>query len=129
MSRRAYDLAGRVFGRLTAIERGPSVSHRRTTWSCTCECGKTTVVLTQSLLRGNTRSCGCLQREVASATRAELRRREDRMATHHRPDAASHRRAVATRYSFDDVVRQVQRDWPDGLRRTLEEARRQYGDD
>ena len=54
------DLAGRRFGRLTVTgyagkEKG---MHR---WRCDCDCGKETIVGQSLLLRGRTKSCGCLQ--------------------------------------------------------------------
>jgi hypothetical protein len=62
------DLTGMVFGRLTAIcpynEDTPS---EKQLWLCRCECGKEKAVGKFCLLRGTTRSCGCLQRETASA--------------------------------------------------------------
>src|SRR5699024_11269821 len=35
-------------------------------WLCKCECGKYTEVRISKLLKGNTRSCGCLARELTS---------------------------------------------------------------
>ncbi len=51
---------GDKFGRLTLLER---ISGGRTKWRCLCDCGKTAEVLQQSLLSGNTKSCGCLVAE------------------------------------------------------------------
>lgn len=62
---RIVDLTGRVFGRLTVIEREYS-SNGRIKWICKCECGIYTSVVASSLQEGNTRSCGCLSREVAA---------------------------------------------------------------
>lgn len=56
------DLAGHAFGRLTAVGRAENRG-RYTRWRCKCSCGNRCVVTTQSLRRGATRSCGCLQRE------------------------------------------------------------------
>lgn len=60
--------SGMLFGRLTAIEivgkRG-----RNVIWRCSCACGSSTEVSAQSLVSGNTSSCGCLRREIASATK------------------------------------------------------------
>ena len=62
------DLAEQKFGRLTVLrfshinERGSSV------WLCQCDCGKETYVEGFLLKRGNTRSCGCLQKETAANT-------------------------------------------------------------
>lgn len=55
------DLTGQRFGRLTAT--GHRVVNRRTIWSCSCDCGQTREVLSHNLIKGATRSCGCLMRE------------------------------------------------------------------
>lgn len=49
---------GKIFGRLTAIER-LGVYYR-----CVCQCGHTVVVRTDRLVCGKTKSCGCLAREI-----------------------------------------------------------------
>lgn len=54
------DLTGQTFGRLTAIEATPD-SNKRLVWLCRCDCGKTKYVESSSLVRGLTRSCGCLR--------------------------------------------------------------------
>ncbi len=64
------DLTGMVFGRLTVEGRGedyvsPKGNHV-VRWRCKCECGNTNLVQTVSLLRGKSKSCGCLQKELAS---------------------------------------------------------------
>lgn len=60
------DLAGRVFGRLTVIER--SGTHRSfATWRCLCECGNETVVTSANLKAGISKSCGCLKNDKARA--------------------------------------------------------------
>jgi hypothetical protein len=61
---RFQDLAGLRFGRLIVRTRagseraGPNAT--RATWNCDCDCGAVTVVPTDKLKNGNTRSCGCL---------------------------------------------------------------------
>ncbi|MGV7002497.1 helix-turn-helix domain-containing protein [Priestia megaterium] len=63
------DLTGRVFGRLTVIEYGGfDQKHKVATWKCKCECGEEITTRKQNLLSGDTRSCGCLQRETVTAT-------------------------------------------------------------
>lgn len=57
------DLTGQVFGRLIARERVKNFRSGRTYWMCSCECGKETHVKTSHLTSGNTRSCGCLEKE------------------------------------------------------------------
>ena len=58
------NLTGQRFGRLTAVEptekrRGSSV-----VWKCQCDCGNESLVRADSLVRGNTKSCGCLRRKT-----------------------------------------------------------------
>jgi len=55
-------LEGRVFGRLTVISPVRETG-RPLKYLCQCSCGKTTVVLGQSIRTGNTQSCGCFHRE------------------------------------------------------------------
>ncbi len=59
------DFTGQRFGRLTVIERDGSRG-KNATWLCQCICGKQTVVSSYDLKRGNTSSCGCIQREKAA---------------------------------------------------------------
>lgn len=58
------DLTGKKFTRLTAIriigKRGSSFL-----WECMCDCGALHSVSTGQLNSQNTRSCGCLQRDMA----------------------------------------------------------------
>lgn len=57
---RFIDLTGQKFERLTAVKLiGKGF------WECQCDCGKTVRVRGKDLRTGNTKSCGCLQAEVA----------------------------------------------------------------
>lgn len=60
------DLTGKKFGRLTAVEFLGSLS-LSSVWLCLCECGGTKNVGSYLLRRGDTRSCGCMQRENAAS--------------------------------------------------------------
>lgn len=62
----SHDLAGLVFGRLTAIDRVVSPDGYAR-WRCSCSCGGSKVARAQTLRNGRTRSCGCLSKEVAAA--------------------------------------------------------------
>ena len=63
------DLTGQRYGRLTVVEQvkthvtpgGRNVYM----WRCVCDCGKESIVSTSALRSGDTKSCGCLQRERA----------------------------------------------------------------
>lgn len=58
------DLTGRRFGRLTALcPAGKKGGAGKLYWHCRCDCGNEVDVMAGSLLRGLTRSCGCLSRE------------------------------------------------------------------
>lgn len=57
------DLTGQKFGRLTVIKRVENNKWGRAQWLCQCECGNTTILTGNALLRGNTKSCGCLAAE------------------------------------------------------------------
>lgn len=56
------DLTGKVFGRLTVLERAPKVS-KHAKWHCQCSCGKTTITFQFGLVSGKTKSCGCIAAE------------------------------------------------------------------
>lgn len=58
------EIAGKKFGRLTAIER--LIVNGRAHWRCVCECKVERVVAEYKLKTGHTKSCGCLVREVSS---------------------------------------------------------------
>lgn len=59
------DLKGKKFNRLTVLEMMPK-TQRRTFWKCRCDCGNITVVRSDSLQSGRTKSCGCWKKEVDS---------------------------------------------------------------
>lgn len=63
MQARAKDIAGKTFGRLTALEATNKRKGESVVWRCACACGRETEVSYNSLVTGNTQSCGCLQRE------------------------------------------------------------------
>jgi hypothetical protein len=62
---RRTDLAGTRFGRLTGL--WPAGRYRREiVWACQCDCGRVRAVLRNNLRTGNTKSCGCLNRDQAT---------------------------------------------------------------
>lgn len=63
------DITNRIFGRLTAIRLDRKERYGNTYihfWWCKCICGVEKAVRKQKLLNGETTSCGCYQREVAT---------------------------------------------------------------
>lgn len=57
---------GNTYGYLTVIERAENTKEGRAMWKCKCKCGNETIVLGKHLRSGNTKSCGCYQRERAA---------------------------------------------------------------
>ena len=61
------DLAGKVYGRLTVVERQGSRERNgkivAAQWLCRCECGEETLAESSHLNKGQKQSCGCLQEE------------------------------------------------------------------
>lgn len=58
------DMIGKRFGKLTVVKRqGTHVTpsgQKKVTWLCKCDCGNDTVVTSEDLKSGHTKSCGCL---------------------------------------------------------------------
>lgn len=64
------DINGQTFGRLKVLGRSPSRNkHDRARWFCLCECGKEISVDGRNLVKGLTRSCSCLQKDIAKSKR------------------------------------------------------------
>jgi len=64
------NLVGMPFGRLTVARyAGKLGTHQM--WDCVCECGGQVVTSTNALNRGNTKSCGCLRKQI-TATQGRL---------------------------------------------------------
>ena len=61
------NLDGRQFTRWTAV-RFAERRNRAAFWKCLCMCGNTKIVAASDLLRGHSRSCGCLMADVARRT-------------------------------------------------------------
>jgi hypothetical protein len=86
MGRPLRDLTGQTFGRLTVVSRGadyvsPKGKHVPM-WTCECSCGGSTDVQTSILLRGATKSCGCLQRDLGAPNKTHGLSGTDRYVTY-----------------------------------------------
>lgn len=53
------NLIGKRFGMLEVIAFAGMDKHGASTWECVCDCGKTKVMMANSLQRGLSKSCGC----------------------------------------------------------------------
>lgn len=63
---KSTDLTGKVFGRLTVLEEVGRNKWGHFLWKCLCECGTIKVFNGNNLRVGDTKSCGCLNRERLS---------------------------------------------------------------
>jgi len=64
MSRPIVSLIGKKFGRLTVICIADRGKYIKTKWKCRCDCGNYVSILVTSLNSGNTKSCGCLHKDI-----------------------------------------------------------------
>lgn len=91
------DLAGKQFGRLTAIE--PCGTRRRyVVWLCKCSCGNSAKVPVRDLTAGDTVSCGCARGRVP--VRSDVARA--RAAVNRNNRRARERLAIGS-YSLADI--------------------------
>lgn len=61
-------MIGQVFGRLTVFKQATSAKSGNIRWFCICDCGSETITYGSHLRNGNTKSCGCLEKEVKGKT-------------------------------------------------------------
>lgn len=62
------DLTGKRFGRLVVVGRAGSSRNKSILWNCVCDCGEYVVKDGVYLRCGDTKSCGCLHKEIVSKT-------------------------------------------------------------
>lgn len=59
------DIKGERFGRLIVLEHVGFADNRVALWRCKCDCGNEIIVRQCNLRNGNTRSCGCLLKDIS----------------------------------------------------------------
>lgn len=57
------DLLNKKYGRLTVLKRASNSRRNKSRWLCQCECGNTKIIPAETLIKGQSKSCGCLQSE------------------------------------------------------------------
>lgn len=72
---------GQRFGRLVVLRVAGHDAARRARYACRCDCGRDVEIAAHSVIGGSSTSCGCRNREVASA----------RLKKHGRSRTAEHR--------------------------------------
>lgn len=62
---RYKDLSGQKFGRITVLSYAYTSIWQQAMFMCLCDCGTTKIIRGSQLSSGNTRSCGCLHKEIS----------------------------------------------------------------
>ena len=65
-------LAGKKFGKLTAVHCTNDASKNGYIWECLCDCGKTVFLPASQFKNGWVKSCGCLREESCRGTRIDI---------------------------------------------------------
>jgi hypothetical protein len=60
------DITNQKFGRLTVIERSHITKKNGSYYKCLCDCGNELIIKSSYLISGDTKSCGCLKKDVLS---------------------------------------------------------------
>jgi len=63
--RKIKDLTNKVFGRWTVVSYSDMDQYRASFWLCRCICGNLKRVRGSGLIRGDSKSCGCLKKELS----------------------------------------------------------------
>ena len=61
MPKKAEDLSGQRFGKLTVIKKVGKDKGGHAIYECVCDCGNTTIANVRRLKNGQKKSCGCLR--------------------------------------------------------------------
>lgn len=64
VSKLRIDITGQKFHRLSVINCAGKIKDR-IHWNCLCDCGNEAIVSGKSIRKGLTKSCGCLNKEIA----------------------------------------------------------------
>jgi len=62
----AKNLRGQQYGRLIVLKPTNKRIDNHIVWLCQCNCGRIVKIPSSDLIKGNTKSCKCLQKELAS---------------------------------------------------------------
>jgi hypothetical protein len=92
MSYRFIDRSGKRNGRLVFMKHVGYTKHKHSKWLCKCDCGNETITTTP-----NTKSCGCLHREIA-ASRCRARKLDNPVSR-----TAEYRKAIKTKMRQNPV--------------------------
>lgn len=65
------DISNEQFGYWTVLEYAGSNEKKEAMWKCRCKCGTIRIIPGKNLRTKRSRSCGCMQREVARESRIQ----------------------------------------------------------
>lgn len=72
------DLTEKIFGRLIVIRRMDNDKCGNRRWLCGCDCEQTIIALGSNLCKKQTKSCGCLQKELLASRSTKHGHRKNR---------------------------------------------------
>ena len=93
------DITSYRFARLTVLSDLDSDIYGNKKWLCICDCGESVSVLGTNLRRNLTRSCGCLQKDIAKTTFTKLK------TIHGQSYTNGYKTFAATKYKLDKAKR------------------------
>ena len=65
MGGKLIDITGNKYGRLTVVKYSHMGNHGNSFWDCICDCGDVKKIGRGNLTSGQTKSCGCLLKEIS----------------------------------------------------------------
>lgn len=72
---------GDKYNKITLIRLYEKRPGKNNLWLCRCDCGIEKIINVNSVVRGGTKSCGCIQKEIASKLRGVMVRVNDRLVS------------------------------------------------
>jgi len=66
------NLSNKKFGRLLAVQISKRIKNKGAFWTCLCDCGKKTEVLSKYLSNNHVKSCGCIKTSFKHGKSASL---------------------------------------------------------
>ncbi len=91
-----------IFGNLLVIKLSGLTSCRHELYECLCSCGETVIVNRSNLLKGNTKSCGCLV-----INRMKNKHRQYRISRGKNPDLPMTDTSISERNKLESIHKQV----------------------
>jgi hypothetical protein len=75
------DITGERYGRLTAIKPTEERDNSSIKWLFQCDCGNEKIISVNNVRHGNTKSCGCLRKEMSKVPLNQTRIEKIRIDT------------------------------------------------